>query len=490
MMPKVPVRARGKLTTGAGMGTEVSTTGLEKNTPRQEVLHTHVELASSVCLLKNRPVSSTTYDALIIGGGPGGSSAASFLARAGKGVLVLEKETFPRFHVGESLLPYNQAIFRELGVLPALLATGFPKKTGAQFHLGNGSLSTTFVFRQGKFTREPETIQVERATFDHILLKHARSAGAEVREGWSVQRFESNAESTMIEARDPDGKTHQFGGSFVIDASGRSNLTGNQEGQRVIHPRLKKLAVFGHFTGVFRDSDERGGDTVIVRLENKWFWFIPISADKTSVGLVINKDEFTLGDSAPEEVFQRWVTSSPPVKQRMINARLIGEMHTTSDFSYHNRKLVGQRLLRVGDAAGFMDPIFSAGVFLAMWSGKHAALAIQRSLESGDNGTRRFQAYEKRVQRGMSFYWQMVENYYTTPFMELFLQPRNHHDLPSAVNAVLAGELEGSWRVRWRLRYFFLLVKLQKHWPLVPRISFNAKQEAEIGNRSFETALS
>ena len=417
-------------------------------------------------------MTSNVYDAIVIGCGPGGSSASTFLAQAGKRVLVLEKEVFPRFHIGESLLPCNMTIFKDMGVLPALRAAGFPRKFGAQFGLGNGSIATRFVFRQGKFNREPEAIQVERATFDHVLLKHARASGADVREGWSVQKFGTDADGVSVDARDPEGKAHSFRASFLIDASGRGNLTGNQEGLKEVHPKWKKLAVFGHYLNVGLDPGEAGTDTVIVRLPNKWFWVIPLNAEKTSGGVVIDKDEFAQETGTPGEILQRWVEASPPVKQRMMNAQLVGEIQTTSDFSYYNRRLVGNRLLRVGDAAGFMDPIFSAGVFLAMWSGRLAAEVVAQSLADGRSGGRRFARYEKRVRKGLMFYWHVVESYYTTPFMELFLQPRQHHDLPSAVNAVLAGELEGGWKLRWRLKYFFLLVKLQKRWPLVPHISF------------------
>src|SRR5689334_3801044 len=173
-------------------------------------------------------MSEVIYDALIIGGGPGGSSAATFLARAGKRVLVLEKEHFPRFHIGESLLPYNQKIFREMGVLPTLEAAGFTKKYGAQFHLGNASKSLKLTFSNGCYTREPIAFQVERARFDDLLLKHARSCGAEVREGWMATRFTRENGHVTIEARGPNDQTETLQASFLIDASGRVNFSGNQ----------------------------------------------------------------------------------------------------------------------------------------------------------------------------------------------------------------------------------------------------------------------
>ncbi len=418
-------------------------------------------------------MQAETYDALIIGGGPGGSSAATYLARAGKKVLLLEKEHFPRFHIGESLLPYNQQLFREMGLMPALKAAGFTRKFGAQFHLGNASKGTKFVFSRGRFTREPEAMQVERSKFDHVLLKHAAGAGAEVREGWTVGKFTNTGDTVTINATSDTGQPASFTGSFLIDASGRGNLTGNQEGLRVIHPRLKKLAVFGHFEGVKLDDGDPGGDTVIVRLDNKWFWIIPLARDKVSIGCVMDKDEFTRLKMPPTEVFNKMWESSAYMRDRLQNAKLLNQIQTTGDFSYRNRRFVGPRLLRVGDAAGFMDPIFSAGVFLAMFSGKLAAQTVIESLNAGDDGARRLAAYEKRVQHGMKFYWEMVENYYTTPFMEIFLEPREKWNLASAVNAVLAGELEGGWSMRWRMRLFFWIIKLQARFPLVPRISFD-----------------
>ena len=425
-------------------------------------------------------MSETAYDAIVIGGGPGGSTAATFLARAGRRVLVLEKEHFPRFHIGESLLPYNRAIFEELGILPELEQAGLITKTGAQFHIGNGSKSLYLVFRNGRFTREPEAFQVERATFDHMLLKHSAKHGAEVREGWTVSRFSTDANGVIVEARSDAGESRQFRGAFLIDASGRGNMTGNQERIREIHPRLKKLAVFGHFADVRLDSGEKAGDTVIIRLEDKWFWIIPLSAEKTSVGCVMDQQEFARAKESPEEIFTRLWQSSPPLRERMQNARLLGMTHTTSDFSYRNRSYVGQRLLRVGDAAGFMDPIFSAGVYLACYSAKMAAKIVDEALRAGTDGAAALRVYDRKIYRAMRMYWDMVEGFYTTQFMEVFMSPRHRMSLPAAVTAVLAGELEGGWKIRWRMRLFFWIVKIQRRFPLLPRISFAPTQERPV----------
>ncbi len=411
------------------------------------------------------------YEVLIIGGGPGGTAAATYLAKAGRTVLLLEKEFFPRFHIGESLLPYNRRLFDEMGLTPILEKHGFPKKYGAQFHLGNGTKSTYFVFRKGRFTREIESYQVERATFDHLLLKHARQCGAEVHEGWTVERFSSGKDMVTVEASDPDGQARQFQAEFLLDASGRSNLTGNQERMRQIHPDLKKIAIFGHFRNVRIDAGERSGDTVIVRLKDKWFWLIPLAADKVSIGCVLDQAEFVRSGETPSEIFFRICKSTPVMRDRMEHAKLCGPLQATSDFSYYNKRLVGRRLIRIGDAAGFMDPIFSAGVFLAMTTGKWAAETVIKALQRGNDGERGLRKYERRAKTALETYWEMVRNFYTIPFLEVFFEPRERFNLASTVNAVLAGELERRWSLRWRMRLFFWLVRRQAQRPFLPRLN-------------------
>jgi FADH2-dependent halogenase len=331
-------------------------------------------------------------------------------------------------------------------------------------------------FQNACYTQETAAFQVERSRFDQILLQHAAASGAEVREGWTVTRFEDQADCVLVEARS-GAKTTKFKAGFLLDASGRANLTGNQEGLRIVHPHLKKLAVFGHFDGVLLDEGTRRADTVIVRSEDHWFWIIPLSEQKVSVGCVIDQQNFASLKLSPAEAFQRLCQSSAAMRKRMANARPLNPIQTTSDFSYYNRRLSGNRLLRVGDAAGFMDPIFSAGVYLAMYSGRLGARTAISALDAPESASEAMRAYEKRVYKALRFYWELVEGFYTRPFMELFLEPRHRLKIPEAIVAILAGELDGGWRIEWRKRLFFLLIRIQRFYALVPRISYSQAEE-------------
>jgi FADH2-dependent halogenase len=273
-----------------------------------------------------------------------------------------------------------------------------------------------------------------------------------------------------VQARSDQGETQSFSARYLLDCSGRANLTGNQEQMRLNHERLRKVAIFGHFTGVKRDEGAQANDTFIIRLNNKWFWIIPTAPDRISVGLVIDQEEFARNGQSPAETFNRIVQASPEMSQRMKTARLLTSIQITTDFSYYNRRLVGMRLLRVGDAAGFMDPIFSAGVYLAMYSGRLAANTVLQCLDSEAGASQRLAAYEKRVFTALRYYWDLSLGFYNNSFMELFMQPRKVAMVPDAVVAILAGELDGGWKLWWRRKFFFFLVGFHKRKSLVPRL--------------------
>jgi FADH2-dependent halogenase len=416
------------------------------------------------------PDMSNTWDVIIIGGGPAGSSAACTLRKAGRKVLVLEKEKFPRFHIGESLLPYNRPIFDELGVWSKIQAAGFMVKRGAQFWMGDGSLHTRLNFSKGSFTEFPESIQVERAKFDDILLRHAEELGAEVREEALVTEHRIERESVTVKFRAKDGTEHEAQAAFLMDASGLNNFTANREKLREYYPGHKKIAIFGHYSGVQMTEGEEKGDILIVRRENSWFWMIPLADDKVSVGLVLDVNDFKALQQEPQAVFDDAVLSTKAVHDRMINARPITQGHVLSDFSYTNRKLVSDRVARVGDAAGFIDPIFSSGVMLAMNSGQRGAQVVHAALAAGKAMTFAMRRYEWSTRKHVSRFWQFIDKFYTKHFAQLFFQPSNKFRMVCAINCVLAGRPEMTFATWWRLRFFFALVWMQKRFSLAKPI--------------------
>jgi FADH2-dependent halogenase len=413
---------------------------------------------------------TTDWDVIIIGGGPAGSTAATTLAQAGRRVLVLEKSKFPRFHIGESLLPYNRKIFDELGVWEKISSMGFTKKRAAQFIMGDDSRGNRLDFSKGSFTEYPEIVQVERSKFDEILLNHSREAGAEIREECMVVDHRIEKDRVVLKYRDADLADHEITASYLIDASGLSNFTGNKEKVREFYPGHKKVAVFGHFSGIEMPQGEQQGDILIIRRTNSWVWMIPLEPDKVSVGLVIDAADFKATGKKPQEVFDDAVADTKAVGKRFVNARLLDEMHVIMDFSYKNATLVGPRLIRVGDASGFIDPMFSSGVLLATTSGQQGARAIHEALKTKAPLTAGMKQYEKDNRKRIAIYWEFIENFYKLHFAQIFFQPYNRWGMVCSINAVLAGRTNLSWAVRWRLRAFFLLAWLNQYVPVAKRI--------------------
>lgn len=414
---------------------------------------------------------ATSWDVIIIGGGPAGSTAATTLAQAGRRVLVLEKERFPRFHIGESLLPYNRAIFDALGVWPKIEAAGFMKKRGAQFLMGNGPEKTRLDFTTGSFTEFPSAVQVERSKFDNLLLHHSRENGAEVREHCLVISHQVTDSAVTVKYRSTaDGSEQEASAAFLMDASGLSNLTANQASLREFYPGHKKVAVFGHFENVDMPQGEEYGDILIVRRENSWFWMIPLEANKTSVGLVLDRSEFQALGSKPDLIFHEAVRTTKVVADRFTKAVPKDPIKVLSDFSYRNGKLIAPRLVRIGDASGFIDPIFSSGVMLAMTSGHQGAQVVHEAITAGQPMTAGMRRYEKDNRRRIAQYWEFIENFYENHFAQIFFQPTNRWRMVCAINAVLAGRTNLPFAVRWRLRLFFILAWLNKYLPIARRI--------------------
>ena len=411
-------------------------------------------------------------DVIILGGGPAGSAAALTLTAAGHRVLLLEKAHFPRFHIGESLLPYNLGLFDDLGVRELIADCGFPVKRAAQFWSGSGAPGARLEFAKGTYTEHPHAYQVERSRFDEKLLRHASAQGTEVREGCTYLSHERSAQGVIVRYREASGELRERPCSFLIDATGMTAVTARQAGLRQERAGHRKVALFGHFTGVERPSGEAASDIILLIRDRSWIWLIPLDDQRTSVGLVMDRTEFDAGRSDPEALWKRIEAETPELARRLSKATRLGPLHIEADYSFAVQRLVEPRLVRVGDAAGFLDPVFSSGVMLAMESGRAAALAVSKALRSGQPLTRDLLAYEREVRRHLALFWRFVQAFYTRPFIELLLQPQKHLNLLSAINAVLAGRSRLPWAARWRLEVFFGLVKLQRWLPVVPRLQW------------------
>lgn len=414
-------------------------------------------------------------DVAIIGGGPAGSTAATFLARAGRNVIILERDRFPRFHIGESLLPFSMDAFERMGVLPRLEAAGFVRKHGAEISSGCGGSETRFYFKDGFRSRRSTAFQVPRAEFDQILLDHARSCGAHVLEETTVSDIDFQSQSVFLSGQSANGSPFSLEADFLLDCSGRHSLIGSQLGLKRPYPNLEKFAVYAHYEGASQPSGIDGTLTRMVRESDHWFWMIPLSSSRISVGVVMDTSSYRSLKLQPDEALDLFLSRQPIMRQRLEGAVRVTRVYASGDYSYHHTSLHGRRWLMAGDAAGFIDPIFSSGVFLAILGGEKAALAIDRALCTPSAAPRLFARYERHLTRVMHLYLRFVQAWYRREFVETLLAPREFFDVVPAVNAVLAGNIGSSFALRWRLWLFHAIVAVQRIAPISPRLPLSAR---------------
>jgi len=405
------------------------------------------------------------HDVIVIGGGPAGSTTATLLAKQGFDVLLLERERFPRFQIGESLLPFNNDVFARLGILDQLEQGDFVPKYGAEFVTGDGSRGYTFRFDQNLEAPHNRAFQVTRAKFDELLMKTANEAGVAVRQETAVVGVDLSS-TTVTTA---SGETIQA--RFIVDASGHAAFLGSKLGGREQIERLKSVATFAHYRNVPRPPGREGGNIVVVVLRDAWFWMIPITQEIMSVGLVATRDHVKSCGLRPEELLERTIRETPYTAERMKDAERVCEVRTRKDFSYAMERIVGENFACVGDAAGFLDPIFSTGVYMAMKSAVIVADGIGSLLKNGD--MRPLLAYQRSFRKAIGRYLRFVAHFYTRPFLELFLSPHPRFGLIKAIVRVLAGDVWGTPGGRFKLGIFFALVALQRRFgKIAPRIEW------------------
>ena len=403
------------------------------------------------------------YDVLVVGGGPGGSSAATFLARGGLRVALAEREAFPRFHVGESLLPANMPVLDRLGVLDAVKARGFLVKYGAYFHDQDLDLGYQFFFREGK-PWPSYTYEVQRGEFDKILLDHAAAQpNVTLLQPATVERVafdEDGVTATVAEAAGP----REVRARFLVDASGRDAFIATRHGKRRPVEGLGKVALFAHFRGGKRWPGKEAGNIRIFSFEPGWFWYIPFHNGTSSVGCVLHARTVRGHERNLEQLYHSLIARCRGLAEALDGAPRITAVHSAANFSYQTEPAIGDRFVCVGDAIAFLDPIFSSGVYLATQSAELSSVEILKAFRENRFEVRRFAGYQKAIRRGMRPFQRFIRNFYDPSFTEMFLNPREYAGMVDGVTGVLAGGafLRMSLRMRLSLEVFFTIVRINR----------------------------
>jgi len=417
------------------------------------------------------------YDVAIIGGGPAGSTAATLLARAGRRVVVLEREKFPRFHIGESLLPFSTQAFDRLGVREKLDRTFLPKY-GGEIVAACGTRGIKFYFKDGFRARRDRAYQVTRSEFDKLLLDHSRESGAEVREETAVKNISFPDDHVKIDIETVAGERNVLQARYLLDCSGRQTILGSFFKLKKTYDHLQKFSVFAHYENVDRAEGIDGTLIRMVRGLDRWFWMIPLTPTRMSIGVVMDTTTFRAMKLLPEAALEKCIDEQPMVLERMTRAERVSPVYSAGDYSYRNAKLFGDRWLLAGDAAGFIDPVFSSGVFLAIMSAESAADTLDQVLRDESCKRRLFKNYARRVNYIMDMYLTFVTAWYrrSKEFLEVFLNPTDTMQIAAAVNAVLAGNEGRSFPIKWRMWLFYFFVNAQRFFAFSPRLSLVPKK--------------
>jgi flavin-dependent dehydrogenase len=379
---------------------------------------------------------------VVIGGGPAGSTASTLVAQAGYRVQLFERENFPRFHIGESLIPETYWVLRRLNMLPKMRASRFVQKHSVQFVNASGKQSAPFYFWDNKPHECSQTWQVVRSEFDTMMLNNAREHGVDAREGVRVLDviFEGDR-AAGVRIQEAGGNTRDVRAKVVIDASGQSGLLINKFKLRTWDPVLNKGAVWTYWEGAYRDTGRDEGATSVLQLDNRrgWFWYIPLHDNRVSVGVVAPFEYLFRDRGGHEQVYAEELERCPAVKERIAAAQRITGYFATRDYSYRAEKVAGNGWVLIGDAFGFLDPLYSSGVLLALRSGEMAADAIIEGLKTGDLSAAQLGKWGPVFNQGIDRMRRLVCEYYDGFSFGAFVRQYPH--LRGKITDLLIGDL-------------------------------------------------
>ena len=381
-------------------------------------------------------------DVVVIGGGPSGSTVSTLLAQHGFKVELFEREHFPRFHIGESLIPETYWVLKRLNMLPKMQGSHFVKKYSVQFVNSKGKLSAPFYFWDNKPHECSQTWQVVRSEFDHMMLNNAREHGVNAHEGIRVLDVIFEGERAAgVRIRKEDGTVQEVKARVVVDASGQIGLLQNRLRLRVWDPILNKGAIWTYWEGAYRDTGKDEGATIVIQTvsRNGWFWYIPLHNNIVSVGVVAPFDDLFKGRGEYSATYDEEVELCPNVKSRVASAKRVSGYFATKDYSYRATRIAGDGWVMVGDAFGFLDPLYSSGVLLALKSGELAADAIADGLRKGDTSAAQLGHWEDYFNKGVDRMRRLVCEYYEGFSFGGFVKSFPH--LQGTVTDVLIGDV-------------------------------------------------